>query len=251
MKILLCLNRDIYCTLALNYLLKTLQNHQVKIYFSNGVGGKPINKHLQLLQACEYDLSIKNIKSIVQKSAINVDWNNFYDFEKIQQNYLILNFQNINQDGLKCLSKDWQPDLIISIRFGQIFKEPIISLPKFGIINLHSGILPDYRGIMATFWSMLSNEQEIGTTLHYINDSSIDTGNIITISRNKTNYQTSFLANVLELYESGTKSIEKHINALQQNLKIKITKQERGVGKYFSYPSDQDINNFLNQNKLI
>lgn len=46
--------------------------------------------------------------------------------------------------------KDFNPDLFISIRFGKIFKDEIIQVPKFGLINLHSTILPDYRGIMGT-----------------------------------------------------------------------------------------------------
>ena len=48
-----------------------------------------------------------------------------------------------------------KPELIISIRFGQILQQPMIDLPELGVINLHSGLLPQFRGGMATFWAML------------------------------------------------------------------------------------------------
>ena len=43
---------------------------------------------------------------------------------------------------------NFAPQLIISIRFGQILQREIIQIPQFGVVNLHSGILPAYRGVM-------------------------------------------------------------------------------------------------------
>ena len=246
MKILLCLNRDIYCLLACHYLLPQLKNHQVKIYFSNSVGQKSENKNLQILQNCEQDLSIENIASAVQKAEIaNINFDEFLTLKKISENYQIFDFKNINSDGVDFLSSSWKPDLIASIRFGQIFKEPIIALPKFGIINLHSGILPNYRGIMATIWSMINGEKEIGTTLHFVSDASIDTGNIIAISKKPINYDQPYIANVLGLYEKGTKNIADAICKLENAVPIADVKQDHSLGKYFSYPDEAAIERFV------
>ena len=70
-------------------------------------------------------------------------------------------------------------DLLISIRFGQIFKAEAIAQPRTGIINLHSGLLPEYKGVMASFWSLLNEEPRLGTTLHWITDKKIDSGALI------------------------------------------------------------------------
>jgi methionyl-tRNA formyltransferase len=247
LKILLCLNQDIYCIAAFNYLLPAIKNHQISIYFSNQVGIAPTNQNLKILQNCERDLAIGNIGLVAQKSGIAIDFQTFLTFEKIQQNFTIFNFNNINQDGFDYLSKNWQPDLIISIRFGQIFKEQIIALPRFGIINLHSGILPNYRGILATFWSMFFNENEIGTTLHFVNDGSIDTGDIIAITKNQIDYNQSLLVNIFKLYPNGTKTIADFIDKLNRNLSIKTTKQNQSCGQYFSYPNDRDIEKILSR----
>ena len=85
-------------------------------------------------------------------------------------------------EGLQTLARA-RPDLVVSVRYRRILKEDAIAIPARGVINLHSGILPDYRGVMATFWAMLAGEREIGTTLHTIVDAGIDTGPVISIHR--------------------------------------------------------------------
>jgi methionyl-tRNA formyltransferase len=246
MKILLCLNRDIYCIAAFNYLLSNIKHHQINLYFSDGVGAAaPSNQNMTILQEYERDLSAKNIGLVAEKSSVDIDFKKFQTFEQIQQNFTILNFDNINKDGLKYLSTNWRPDLIISIRFGQIFKSPVIALPKFGIVNLHSGILPNYKGILATFWSMLAGERDIGTTLHFVNDGSIDTGDIISIAKNKIDYGQSLMANIFKLYPDGIRMIGDFVKKIDNNLIVKTTKQDRLSGKYFSYPVDKNIEDFL------
>ena len=74
------------------------------------------------------------------------------------------------------------PDLIVSIRFGEILRWPVIRSARFGVLNLHSGLLPAFRGVMATFWAMLGSAPRYGTTLHWIEDSGIDSGTIISES---------------------------------------------------------------------
>ena len=88
-------------------------------------------------------------------------------------------------EGLQALA-DCNPDLIVSIRYRRILRERAIAIPPKGVLNLHSGILPDYRGVMATFWAMLNEEPEIGASLHWIVDSGIDTGPEIGIGRART-----------------------------------------------------------------
>lgn len=245
MKILLCLNQDIYCVLAFNYLLPHIKNHQINICFSNGFGVAPDNKNMRDLLDCERDLSINNIQLVVEKSGVKIDLENFFGFEQIKQKFSVLSFKNINTDGLEYLSTNWQPDLIISIRFGQIFKSQVIALPKFGIVNLHSGVLPSYRGILATFWSMLNGESDIGTTLHFVNDDSIDTGDIISIAKNKVDYEQSLMINIFRLYPAGVRLIVDFIDCIKNNLVPKVVKQDKQLGRYFSYPMNQDLEDFL------
>ena len=64
--------------------------------------------------------------------------------------------------------RDVRADLLISIRFGMILGTEALGLPPRGVLNLHSGLLPQYRGVLATFRALLNGDAEIGCTLHWI-----------------------------------------------------------------------------------
>jgi methionyl-tRNA formyltransferase len=140
--------------------------------------------------------------------------------------------------------KRLDPDLIISIRYGHILKNEVIKIPKHGVINLHSGLLPDYRGVMATFWAMLNNEKEIGTTLHYIDDGTIDTGRIIGKTKRAIDYSKSYLWNVLQLYPNGVELILETIRAIDREERVSNISQDDD-GNYFSFPDYNDLEEFI------
>jgi len=71
-----------------------------------------------------------------------------------------------------------QPDLIITL-VHQIIKEPLLGLPRLGIINIHPGLLPQFKGIQPYFWELSEGSPEAGPTLHLIEDTGIDTGRIL------------------------------------------------------------------------
>jgi len=71
-----------------------------------------------------------------------------------------------------------QCDLLVSMSYNQIFKQPLISMAPMGVINCHAGKLPFYRGRNILNWVLINDEKEFGITVHYI-DEGIDTGDII------------------------------------------------------------------------
>jgi len=144
--------------------------------------------------------------------------------------------------GLRVLA-ELVPDLIISIRYRRILREGAIAVPRLGVINLHSGILPDYRGVMATFWAMLAGEKDIGTTLHWIVDSGIDTGPVIGIRRKATRPDSSYLVNVLGLYAEGCGMVADAVRAIANGRSPGGCPQSPG-GQYFAAPGARDVERF-------
>ena len=67
---------------------------------------------------------------------------------------------------------------MISISYKYIFKDPIFSLKNTLLINLHPGILPDYRGWLSVPWAIFNDERYAGYSYHLI-DSGVDSGSII------------------------------------------------------------------------
>ena len=148
------------------------------------------------------------------------------------------------QDGLAEL-RATAPDLLVSIRYRRILRDDSIGTSRLGVLNLHSGILPDYRGVMATFWAMLNREDEIGSTLHWIVDAGIDTGPIIETSRHPAAYSRSYLWNVLSLYADGAAAVAKSIEVLARGGSVPSRIQPPGEGAYYSAPGPGDVRSFL------
>lgn len=85
---------------------------------------------------------------------------------------------NINDDACIDFIKEQKPDLLISAYFNQILKKNIIQSPKIGVLNVHPGWLPAYRGAMCYFWVLKNGDQKGGVTVHWI-DEGIDTGEVL------------------------------------------------------------------------
>ena len=71
-----------------------------------------------------------------------------------------------------------QPDLIAVAAYGQILPQNILDLPRFGCLNVHTSLLPKYRGAAPIQWAILNDEAETGVTIMKM-DAGLDTGDIL------------------------------------------------------------------------
>lgn len=102
-----------------------------------------------------------------------------------------------------------QIDLIVSYLYWRKIKKPLINGPKYGCINFHPAILPDWRGTAGYNVAILNKLPEWGATAHYV-DESIDTGSIIKIYKFNFDYRTETAVTLekktqniqMELYKS-------------------------------------------------
>jgi methionyl-tRNA formyltransferase len=69
------------------------------------------------------------------------------------------------------------PDLLVSVSCPQIFKKPLIQLPARGILNIHGAILPQYGGVMPSFWMLANGEKQAGVSIFFVNEK-IDAGDL-------------------------------------------------------------------------
>jgi methionyl-tRNA formyltransferase len=75
-----------------------------------------------------------------------------------------------------------QPDLIAVAAFGQILPKAILDLPRHGCLNVHTSLLPKYRGAAPIQHAILNGDPETGVTIMKM-DVGLDTGDIITQER--------------------------------------------------------------------
>ena len=72
-----------------------------------------------------------------------------------------------------------RPDLIAVAAYGQILPVSILELPRFGCLNVHTSLLPKYRGAAPIQWAILNGDTETGVTIMQM-DAGLDTGGILT-----------------------------------------------------------------------
>lgn len=79
-------------------------------------------------------------------------------------------------DKLRALN----PDVILVVAFGQILSKEILDLPKYGCINVHASLLPEYRGAAPIQWAVIDGKEKSGVTIMKM-DPGIDTGDMILV----------------------------------------------------------------------
>jgi methionyl-tRNA formyltransferase len=260
-------NRDLASNFALNQLLPALQGHRLTVFLSSHVGKAGfMPQSLRDLRFIEQSLFNQLLTPLLNQQqpdtgranvAVNVTSKtavqssnalSLLSFEALAT-FLknpITEFNDINTaTGLTRL-KASEPALIISLRYGVILKDAAISVPTYGVINLHSGLLPNYRGVMASFWGLLNGETQLGTTLHYIDDASIDTGRIIGTTSLRVNLKRSYLWHVLNLYPAGCALIAATVERLANNEPIASQPQPEG-GHYYTFPTEANLADFSEQ----
>jgi len=70
------------------------------------------------------------------------------------------------------------PDVVVIIAYGQIIPTQLLTIPRFGWINLHASLLPKYRGAAPINWAIVRGETRTGNTTMRI-DAGMDTGEIL------------------------------------------------------------------------
>ena len=135
-----------------------------------------------------------------------------------------------------------QPKL--GVVFGtEILSEDVINLFRDGLINVHRGIISQYRGLDSDLWAYYHKDYyNIGTTIHFINKS-IDKGNIILQKRLKEAHKV----NVEKIRYYTTKiAVDLCSIILKEYLQGKkvTSKIQKKFGRYYSY-MPRDIKNTL------
>ncbi|MEW6984505.1 formyl transferase [Colwelliaceae bacterium 6471] len=258
MNIVILANKDIASNFALNLLLPRLTKHKISVFLSSKVGNNT-KKPAQLKSLAFFEQSLLNellsplLEATPTKKALCLTFKQLASL--LSRPIEELNHIN-SPDGFEKINA-CEPDLILSIRYGVILKAPILSLAKFGVLNLHSGSLPQYRGVMATFWAMLNDEETIGTTLHYIDDNTIDTGRVLAQSTLSINKQHCYLWHVLQLYKGGCELLELAVNQITQGI-VPVSYYQESDGDYYTFPTENDLTSFnkkgyslINEDELL
>jgi len=74
--------------------------------------------------------------------------------------------------------RELAPDLAVVAAYGQIFSSALLDSPRLGFINVHSSLLPAYRGAAPINWAIINGERETGVTIMQV-EPAMDSGPIL------------------------------------------------------------------------
>lgn len=94
----------------------------------------------------------------------------------------VLQPERVNTPEFTDILRGLNPDLIVVVAFGQILTQKVLDIPKTFCINVHSSILPQYRGAAPINRAIINGDSETGVTTMKM-DRGMDTGDILLCER--------------------------------------------------------------------
>lgn len=137
-----------------------------------------------------------------------------------EHNLPILQPTSLKSEEFKQQLLELNPDIFVVVAF-RILPKALIDIPKFGSINIHSSLLPKYRGAAPINWAVLNGDKETGISIFQI-EPKVDTGDVL--------FQKKILIDEMDtcqevhdrLSELGGKSITKVLDDFEKGVINKI-----------------------------
>jgi len=132
-----------------------------------------------------------------------------------------------------------RPDLIVSVAASQIFREPLLAIPSRGCVNIHGALLPRYRGMLPSFWTLLNGEREGGVTVHYMS-AGIDDGRIIEQRRFPIHADDTVETLIGRSKALGAEVLSDVLARIKQG-NVLTYPNNAAEGTYYSFPTRKDV----------
>ena len=151
---------------------------------------------------------------------------NVYQPEKVRNNAEILG-----------KLREYNPDIIVVVAYGQILAKEILDLPKYGCINVHASLLPRLRGASPIQHAIVCGEEVTGVTIMQMSEG-LDTGDMLTKVSTKIERKNASQLHD-ELSVLGADLLVETLSLIEQG-KVFPEKQDDKLSTYTKMISKQD-----------
>ena len=231
---------------AVDYLLRRL-GHDIEIVGAVVFSASPFGKSESVATKVQKVLSIFGLRFAIQYSFVAAG-QIFFGRGSVRRVFsdhgieVIEAGKNINAPQELQVLESYDADILLSITGNQIFKRPLIDLPRLGILNLHTALLPKYRGLMPTFWVLKNREKETGVSVFWV-DEGIDSGPIVVQKRVALSPSISQRALVKTTKILGMEAIVEALNKIKSGDHAVMTNDDQH-SSYCKFPSAEDVREF-------
>lgn len=129
-------------------------------------------------------------------------------------------------------------DLVVVWHYSMLLPPELLRVPTRGTVNVHGGLVPDYRGGHVLQWAIVNGEQETGATLHYV-DETIDTGPVIDEARVPITDADDAATVAAGIVDAGLALLRAHWHSLADGTAV-AREQQPGEGRYWPLRTPKD-----------
>ena len=137
------------------------------------------------------------------------------------------------------LLEETQADVFVVVAYGQILSRQILEMPKYGCINVHGSILPEYRGAAPIQWSIYDGKQETGITTMLMNEG-MDTGDMLLKAYTAIDLFTNLATLSSKLAQQGADLLLETLKKLEAG-ELKAIPQDDSLATYARLITKEDF----------
>ena len=156
-----------------------------------------------------------------------------------QQQIPVWEVSNLSHPETLALFSSYQPDIICVACFSLRIPRAILSIPRFGCLNVHPSLLPANRGPEPLFWTFREGDQQTGVTIHMM-DEGMDTGDVVAQETIEVPDGISYMLLEERCASLGGRLLAGCVWELYEGLAIPV-KQDEKRSSYHPFPSADDF----------
>ena len=245
MRVLVCAQRDLVVCVALNHLLPALGDHDVVVALNRPPTPCDPKPDDPLSRQRWFERELADQVVFAPLDRLPHAAGELLTFGHLSRKHGVEfhDIESINSGDGYVLVREFQPDLILSVRFDLIFKEPVLAIPPLGILNVHPGALPEHAGLVAPMHTLISGATRLTSTLHEV-DHDIDSGAVIASADLRFDAGHSLFWHLPRLYELGFDLLVQMLPGLAQGDRAPARPQDFTRRRYHGRPSIEEMQTF-------
>lgn len=148
----------------------------------------------------------------------------------LSQNIPVYQPQKLRDGAALSIVQELSPDAIVVAAYGKILPDDILSFPPYGAINVHSSLLPQYRGAAPIQWAVLDGQTQTGVSIMYM-ASELDAGDVICTAQTEIGADEDAGALTVRLAQLGAEALSGAMRAIENGTASR-TAQDHSAATY-------------------
>jgi methionyl-tRNA formyltransferase len=154
---------------------------------------------------------------------------------------------NVNTEEFRKHLRDLGVEFIVSISGTQMYRKELLAQTPKGIVNCHGALLPRYRGLMPSFWTLANGETVGGVSVHFV-DSKLDNGPILVQKQYRIHPHDSLEDIMARSKDLAAEAIIEAVHLVESD-NYTLIPNDASQATHFSMPTKEDVGRFLAQGR--